>query len=259
MATTSRTQLLVNSSVALVLAGMTTVTLHELAHFVTSSALGHSTTLFATSVDSAATDVPTNIATAAAGPLFSLVFGLAIVFGGRLWGAGFGRLFWMWLGFTSAQTGFGYLMIAIIAPVGDTGKVLELLGAPAILFWVSLAVGIAGTLWLSRLFATRVVAYSDGTEPSMRAFGIFSWLIGTGALVLIYAVTVMTLPADAIFVSMMGIVALAIFAPMFSFFYKGVSVPHEHLALRTPIIWIVVTVVAALVVILVLNRGVTLG
>lgn len=31
------------------------------------------------------------------------------------------------------------------------------------------------------------------------------------------------------------------------------------LALRTPIIWIVVTVVAALVVILVLNRGVTLG
>ena len=248
-----------NSTVALVLAGMLSITLHELSHFVTGLALGRESTLYATSVAGGNETTSVAMATAAAGPLFSIVFGLIIVFAGRHWGTGFVRLFWMWLGFTSAQVGFGYLMIAIIAPVGDTGKVLALLDAPDVLYWVSLVAGIAGTLWLSRLFATRVVSYSGESETAMRDFGIFSWLLGTGILALIYLTTILTLPADAIFVSMMGIIAIAIFAPMFSFFYKRVKVKHEQLQLKAPLFGIVFAVVVALTVIFVINQGITVG
>lgn len=251
--------LLLNSTVALVLAGMLTITLHEMVHFAAALALGHEATLHATSVSDSATDDATNIATAAAGPIFSLIFGLIIVFAARRWGSGFWRLLWMWLGFTSAQAGFGYCMIALLSTAGDTGKVLELLGAP---WWVglfSLAFGTAGMLWLSRLFAMRVATYAGEDTRQMMAFGMWPWLLGTLVLVAIYALTVLQLPFLEAFLSMFGIIAIAVFAPMFTIWVLRLHPPREQLELRVPWVGIAAVVVMVLVIMLVLVPGITLG
>ncbi|PPF43182.1 hypothetical protein C5B85_14645 [Pseudoclavibacter sp. AY1F1] len=255
-----RRSLLVNSSVAFVLAGIIATTTHEVSHLVAGLIVGESGTLFATSVEFAGErSVSDQITTAATGPIFSLVSGLLLIFVSREWGRGFGRLLWMWVGFMSAQIGFGYFLIAPFATVGDTGRVLALLEAPPIASWVSLALGMVGTLLLSALFARRVVAYSDGTDESMRAFGIFSWLIGTGVLVVIYLPAAFRLPPEAVFISLLGVVAAGIFAPMFSFFYRLVHVEAEPLELRVPTAGIVGLVVAALIVIVPLGIGVPFG
>lgn len=257
--TTRNRLLLLNSTVALVLAGTLTITLHEMAHFTAALAFGQEATLHATSVSDSATDDATNIATAAAGPIFSLVFGLFIVFAGHRWGRGFWRLLWMWLGFTSAQAGFGYCMIALLSTAGDTGKVLDLLGAPWWVGLISLAFGTAGMLWLSRLFATRVAAYAGEDTRQMMAFGMWPWLLGTVALVVIYALTVLQLPFMEAFLSMFGIVAIAVFAPMFTFFVLRLHPEREQLELRVPWAGIAGVVLMLLAIALVLIPGVTLG
>ncbi|WP_206445864.1 hypothetical protein [Agrococcus sp. KRD186] len=251
--------LLLNSTVALVLAGTLTVTLHELAHFATALALGHEATLHATSVSNSSTDDATAITTAAAGPIFSILFGLIIVFAARRWGRGFWRLLWMWLGFTSAQAGFGYCMIALLSPAGETGKVLELLGAPWWVGLISLAFGTAGMLWLSRLFATRVAAYAGEDTRQMMAFGMWPWLFGTLALVVIYAATVLQLPFMEAFLSMFGIIAIGVFAPMFTFFVLRLHPPREQLELGVPWVGIAGVALMVLLILLVLVPGITLG
>lgn len=255
---TPRTALWLNSTVAFALAGMIAITLHELAHLITGKAFGLPATLFATAVDyGEAVPEPTQIATALAGPIFSLVFGLVLhAISGR-WGRGFGRLFWMWLGLMSAQVGFGYLIIAIFARNGDTGKALTLLGAPEFVYWISLVVGIAGMLWLSSLFARRVVSYSGDDEKTMRAFGIFSWLSGTAIIVVVYLIAVRELPADLQFICLIGAVAAGIFAPMFSFFYKRVHPESEALELGIPVVGIVLLVIVAVLLTTVLASGVS--
>ena len=62
---------------------------------------------------------------AAAGPLFSLVSGVALVWTYRRSSSGFLSLFWLWLGFLSTQIGFGYLLITPFATGGDTGFVVS--------------------------------------------------------------------------------------------------------------------------------------
>lgn len=246
------------STVAFVLATIVATTAHELGHLAASKALGLPTELFANAVENGSPTDSQAIVAASAGPVLSLVLGLVIMAVSGRWGTGFVRLFWMWLGLMSTQIFFGYLMIAIIARVGDTGKVLDLLGAPAFVYWLCLAVGIVGMLMLSRRFAVHVVAYAQGDETTMRAFGIFSWLAGTAVIVGVYLLAVRDLPADVQLICVLGAVATGIFAPMFSFFYKGVHPEHEALALTVPVVGIVVTLVAIVVVTTVLATGVTI-
>jgi hypothetical protein len=249
-----------NSSVAFLLAGMLTVTAHEVSHLVAGLSLGEQATLYPTAVEFAG-DRSTSDATvtAATGPIFSLVSGLILIFATRGWGTGFGRLFWMWLGFMSAQTGFGYLMIAVIAREGDTGRVLDDLDAPGFVYWLSLLAGLAGMLWLSRMFAGRVVAYTDGSHPSMRAFGIFSWLTGSAVLLVVYALAVRNLEPDLIFICLLGVFASGVFAPMFSFFHRRVTVRRESLALSTPVLGLACSAVLALVLVFVVANGIDVG
>jgi len=54
-------------------------------------------------------------------------------------------------------------------------------------------------------------------------------------------------------------VAVAIFAPVFTFFYRRLHPPYEALALDRPVPWVVGTAVLAVLVVLVLGPGVTLG
>ena len=56
-----------------------------------------------------------------------------------------------------------------------------------------------------------------------------------------------------------GAVAVAIFAPMFTFFYRRLHPPYEALALRPPLVPLVVTVVVVVLVAVVLGPGLRLG
>jgi hypothetical protein len=255
-----KSSLFFHSTVAFVLGGMLAVTAHELSHLVAGLLLGEQATLYPTAVEFAG-DRATSDATvtAATGPIFSLVSGIVLIFTTRHAGRGFGRLLWMWFAFMSAQTGFGYLMIAVFAREGDTGRVLDNLGAPGFVYWLSLAVGVAGMLWLSRMFAARVLAYTDGTVPAMRAFGLFSWLAGSAVLLIVYALAVRDLEPDLIVICLLGVFASGVFAPMFSFFHRSLSVPSTPLTLSTPITGLVSAAVLALVLVLVVAGGVPVG
>lgn len=255
-----RLSLWANSTVAFVLAGMLAVTAHELSHLVAGLLLGDPATLFPTAVEfGAGRSASHATVTAATGPIFSLLSGIALIFATRDLGRGFGRLLWMWFAFMSAQTGFGYLMIAVIARDGDTGRVLDDLGAPGFVYWLSLIAGVAGMLWLSRMFAARVVAYTDGSVPQMRAFALLAWLAGSVVLLAVYALAVRNLDPGLIVICLLGVFASGVFAPMFSFFYRSVTVPRTPLTLSAPVAGLVGAVVLALLLVLVVARGVPVG
>lgn len=246
-----------NSSIALLLAGMVATTLHELSHLTTGKIIGESATLFPNEVVFGA-HVSTNhqILTAATGPIFSLISGLIIITLLSKSGKGFMRLFWMWLGLISAQIGFGYLIIAPFARNGDTGKVLSLLNAPNVVYIASFILGIIGMLWLARTFAKSVVAYTDGTTKTMRPFGIYSWLTGTILMVAVYMFAARNLSDSDQIIVLIGVATSTIFAPMFSFFYRKITIMHEKLALDVPYIGVAASVVVALILELVLANGV---
>lgn len=122
---------LINSSVAFVLAGLLATTLHEMAHFITALILGDYAKIFPPYVQTADNiNLYHHIIISAAGPVFSLLSGLIIIWLLSGKGKGFMRLFWTWLGFLSAQIGFGYFLISPLAKAGDTGFVLSSLNAP---------------------------------------------------------------------------------------------------------------------------------
>lgn len=96
--------LLTNSTVALVLAAIVAVTLHEASHAVAGLLRGTTPTLYPNAVSYAPDPSrTTQLVTAATGPLFSLVLGLVLYVGGRSIGRGFGRFFVLWLSLISLQ------------------------------------------------------------------------------------------------------------------------------------------------------------
>lgn len=250
--------LLLNSATAFVLAGMLAITLHEGAHLVTALGLGHHAVLYPSAVDFHASSRAHRVATALAGPLFSLVSGLALVLIGSGWGRGFGRLFWLWLGFLSAQIGFGYLIIAPFARAGDTGQALALLSAPGLVYAVSFAVGMAGMYWLARRFAGEAIRYAS--EPtSLRAIGLFSWLLGTGILLVVYVPANRHLSGDAIPTVLAGVGTIGIFTPLLTFFYRRLEARREELVLSTPFLGIAGAAVLAAVLVGVVAPGLSFG
>jgi len=189
---TRQRRLLVASTTALVLAATVTVTLHELAHAVAGLALGLVPTLHASFVtyDPDPTDAD-QVVTAAAGPLFSLGLGVVVHLATRSAGRGPGRLAWMWAGLLPLQNFAGYLVIAPFARAGDTGRVLALLDAPALVYVLAVLLGVALTLLNARLLAGQVTRYAR-TPDDLRRLVLFPWLIGTGTVV------VLTLAAAAL-------------------------------------------------------------
>jgi len=210
-----------HSSLAFTLAGMVAITLHELSHLFAGKLLGLHATLYSNAVEyTGVIEKSDHIITAATGPLFSLVLGIIILLTTSNLGKGTWRLFWMWLGLMSTQIGVGYFLIAPFTQVGDTGAVLSSLDAPKFVYYIAFAIGVVGTLILSRIFAKKVTLYTDRSIAMMRPFGIFSWLTGTMALLIIYIFSVRNLSDSEQFVTLFGVIAAGIFAPMFSFFWR---------------------------------------
>lgn len=247
------------ASIAFVLAAIINSAVHEGAHAAAALGFGARPTLgpFSVDYDESALDPGAQIVIALAGPVFSLVMGLVVMVIGRNWGRGFGRLFWMWLPFMGVMNFVGYCVIAPVAQVGDTGKALNLLGAPGWVFVVVCLVGVAGQFLLARRFAVEVKRYAIG-QAEERQLSFFSWLIGTPVvIVLTVAELVLMHAAPAHFVVVAAYaVAVGVFAPMQFIFSGRVHNTHEPLALTgAPTTGLIVTALAAAVALVVSGLG----
>jgi hypothetical protein len=249
-----------NGAVAFVLAGIVAISVHELARFVTAVALQSSATLYPSYLEFDITETRTLILTSTVAAITSLVTGLALIFAARIWGAGITRLFVTWLGFISVQLVFSSLILAPLTGAGDAATLLYWFGAPSSLYWAGFAVGVAGTVLLARLFATRVTAYADGSVSSMRSLGMGSWAAGTAVLVFVYALTfTFTTRSHAIEMvsdTLIGVAASGIFAPLFYPFKGKVRIVNEFLRFRKPTVGLLCLVAVGLVLVFVLNNGV---
>lgn len=241
-----------NATVAFVLGAMITSVVHELAHAVAGLAVGLTPVVSPFSVSYIPEGTPSQeLVTASAGPLFSLVLGLVLMIIGRRWGSGFVRLFWMWLAFMSVMNFVGYLVIAPLAPAGDTGRALALLGAPDLVVIAAMVIGIGGQFLLARRFATEVKRYAaDRSEE--RRLALLSWAIGTPIVIVLTSIELLLLqvpPELAVPVAMYAF-AVGVFAPMQFIFSKRASNARELLTLRLlPLPGLVVTVVVAVLLI----------
>jgi len=251
-----------NSTVAYVLAQMLVIVLHESAHTVAGRLQGYQATQFTGQVRFSPDQTTTAfVATALAGPLFSLVSGLVAMRFRPFRGHGFAPLLWVWLAFLSAEEGFGYLTIAPIIEAGDTGAALAALNAPGWVGWVCMALGIAGLIFLGRQFAVRGVRYTRDLYE-IRAFCYYPWLIGTAVSVALSATFLALTPGtsiDAVVAIMLGSASLGVFAPMAMMFWQKVNTPKEPLELGVPRAGIAAAVVLALGNLLVLARGIQFG
>lgn len=132
--------LAINSTFILVSTSIINTIGHELAHYITRLYFHLKPELHHNYVQSSVNGTPLQeMLSAAAGPLFSLVFGMII-----LWIAikyispSLLKLFMLWLGLGSILAFMGYILIAPIAKAGDTGKVFDYFGFP-----LSLSIGLA--------------------------------------------------------------------------------------------------------------------
>jgi hypothetical protein len=158
-----RKSLAINSLLILLSTSIIGTVLHELAHYVVSAYFGLSPELHHNYVKSVRDGTPSQqVLVAAAGPVFSLVFGVvAAVVSISLPRPSLTKLFLLWLGMGSILNFLGYLLIAPIAKEGDTGKVFADWGVPLYLA-IALAVVVFGACrWLYSWFATQFVYYKS--------------------------------------------------------------------------------------------------
>lgn len=255
---------LLNAAVAFVLAAMVNSLLHELAHAAAGLAQGLTPTVTPFSVDYRPD--PTagqEIVLALAGPVWSLVMGLALMAVARSWGTGFVRLFWLWLAFMGVMNFAGYLLIAPFVTAGDTARALTLVGAPGWVFVLVAVVGAALQFGLAYLFAGQVSRYTDGVAGE-RVIAFRAWAVGTLVVILLTVAELVMVgpPAGAIVAVAAYSFAVGIFAPM-QFLFRGRVPPQakEDLGLdrlsRTGL-GVTVAVAVALLVLAAVG-GLTLG
>ncbi|AIT62250.1 hypothetical protein [Corynebacterium doosanense] len=146
---------------AFILAALLALFLHECAHWLTG-------------VNAAIT--------AAAGPVFSLVFGLALLaLLPRPAAPGIGHLLWLWTAFASLQEAVTYLIITPFG-AGDTAIVVERLDLPRWCAFVACGVGIAGMILVARRFAPHVARLAGPEIGRIRATAFVPWIIGSVVL-----------------------------------------------------------------------------
>lgn len=264
-----RRTLWINASIAAVLAGVLVVLVHESVHLVVNLAQGFAVTFYPYGV-SADAERPVGVAVLAlmAGPIFSLLSGMVMIFVQPFrGGGGFVHLLWLWFAFMSAMEGFGYFTIAGILPAGDTGQTLELLNAPFVVSILSLIFGVAGQFGLAWLFAREAVRHVADL-PGLRAFCVTPWLLGTAGLVVFMTLVLVIFPpqmgSEVLVPVIVGTVALPVWAPMAMIFagreLRRLSPPgSEPLRFGRPLVWVIVTVVIMVVELVLLGPGLHVG
>ncbi len=225
---TSSKDILINSSLAAVLATAVTIVLHELVHLLTGLGFGHPGTLYPFGVTHDGTmSAGTTAATAISAPIFSLVTGIVLTLGlPRPPRAGFWHLFLFWLAATSMMEGAGYLVITPFG-AGDTAATIEALDLPGWTAYAAAMVGVALMFFCARLLAPHVSRLSGDDRGRAFALALHPWWIAmiiNAALALLYVSTSSGDFSDgdktAIIAAGMALTALA---PMAFIYLKSVA------------------------------------
>lgn len=176
------------SLLAFVTAVTVTVLWHELGHGVMARLLGYHPVVFSGREDDPATSRGDSVLIAAAGPVLSLVTGLALLAAARRSKPGLrpGSLLVAWLGLLGVETFAGYLLTAPFFSGGDVGRILDLLGAPFPVALAVMVIGIAAVLVVAgsavRVFA-RLMRVDPERPTDLRLFlrqaAVLPWILGT--------------------------------------------------------------------------------
>lgn len=187
------TRVTLYSAALYALAFLVTNEVHELAHALAGLALDRGPTLSFGAVEYARdVSVGAQVATAAAGPLFSLVSG-ALLFAlarRRLFGAR-AQLFVLWLAYHGLVNFIGYAFTTAFAASADAGRVARLLGASTPVLVGATVAGWAGLMLIARPFgapfaalAPRDLADDAQAKGWGREVALFPALVATPAMAL---------------------------------------------------------------------------
>ncbi len=152
--------LFVNSSLAFASAQLLTAVFHEAGHGFAAQALGFSPRIYAFYENNPTGSPAQNAIVLAAGPLASLLLGVAFLLWYRRQPArdGFGRLLIFWIAWLGILEFVNYVMVTPFLSAGDTAQLADILHWP---LWPRYAVAIAAALavwFLARLAAACMFA-----------------------------------------------------------------------------------------------------
>jgi hypothetical protein len=178
------------SLVIYVLTFLVTTMLHELAHAITSVALGGRPTLHHVFVRHRGLSGGPRALVAGAGPIFSLIQGLACVAalpyaGGEPSAAGLALL---WLALHGLVNFFGYLITTPFVPSGDLGKVAAYLGLTSAGRWGLFVAGLLATAWIGEWAAEPLLGFvvdpaatldAGARTTHVLAIGVAPWIVGS--------------------------------------------------------------------------------
>ncbi|WP_052460285.1 zinc metalloprotease [Microbacterium gorillae] len=213
-------RLLLHTTMAMVAAFLLTILLHESAHSVAALMFGSPVRQvpFASMPVAHLSETAQTVVTLA-GPAFSLVLGVVLVFFVRPGPiVGSGHLFAVWFAFINVMEGGGYLVLTPFG-IGDTGEVAARYGLQNSVGWIALAAGGGITVLCAIGYARRMTGFvPPGDVRGLLALSFHPWMIGlvvtVGLTLLWAALSVVKLgPGDMIAVAM-GAVALGVWAPM---------------------------------------------
>jgi hypothetical protein len=169
--------LVINSIAMIIVTGLLTTILHELAHFIPAYFFGFQPELHHNFVNYDDTNLPADkiAIVAAAGPIVSLILGLIfLAVSKQTKSKGFFSLFMLWMGLQGYLTFFGYLFIAPFFTYGDTGKVFDIIGLP---FLVVIAISIFGIVALNFLYKIEAKEFRFYGSENMTVAGRANALI----------------------------------------------------------------------------------
>ena len=144
--------LAINSLLILISISIIGTILHEFAHYITAISFGLHPELHHNYVKinpDNGTKMQ-NMLIAAAGPLFSLIFGIIILYiSKKIFEPSLLKLSLLWLGLYNILIFLGYLLIAPISKSGDTGKVFEYFNTPN---FIIITIAIVALILITKLF-----------------------------------------------------------------------------------------------------------
>lgn len=245
-----RRQIVLGSAAVAAGGAMAQIQLHEYAHAVVGVALSGSATVHGAMVEHPQLPAAEEALTAIAGPVFSVLLGVAVYVFSRSLPSGLVRALLTWLALAGLQGAFGYLMIAAVVPLGDTAVAFDAWGVPTVGYALAGAAGLAG-MFLNAYLLAREITRSFSEPADVLAASVWAWLVATGVLLLVYTSVALLAGLDGqmLVATVIGPATALVFAPMATFFWT--RTPHRHLpwAVRVGpavVVAVVVTVVVLL-------------
>ena len=205
----SRRNIIVNSTILFVVAAIVEMTLHEFSHFFTAilvQAREISIHHNYVSHSDEGLSLASRVWISAAGPLVSLCIGIVYQFVcSRQEGRNMLFLFNLYMSAFGYIGCFGYLMIAPMSTVGDTGFICDALGFP---MWLTIAIGVTGVVALYLAISSLIKYFvemgsKEVIENKNSRHSFIHSLILIPVLIGIVITTLLNLPVPA-FVSLMA-------------------------------------------------------